>query len=218
MLDTFKQKGRRERLVELLRSKGIREEKVLEAIGKVPRHRFVSSAFMDDAYEDKALPISQGQTISQPFTVAFQTQSLALEKGMKILEIGTGSGYQAAILCAMGMKVYSIEIEPSLHRFASEQLDELDLSAELRCGDGSKGWDKHAPYDRIIVTAASPSVPDALRKQLAIKGKMVIPVGNREQQEMWVVTRLDAQEYLVEKHDHFRFVPLRGQFGFPDRE
>ena len=177
MLDTYKHKGQRARLVEELEEKGINDPKILEAIGKVPRHLFVENAFQHEAYEDKALPIQSGQTISQPFTVAYQTYSLDLKPKMKILEIGTGSGYQAAILAQMGMKVFSVELDARLHREAKERLDNLGLKVKLHKGDGSMGWPTFQPYERIIVTAASPGIPDQLKQQLEVGGLMILPVG-----------------------------------------
>ncbi len=166
MIDTFKHKGLRQRLIEELIEKGITDELVLEAMGKVPRHGFVEGAFGDEAYVDKALPIKRGQTISQPFTVAYQTQLLKLKPKMKILEIGTGSGYQAAILAMMGMKVFTIEIDRRLHLEAKERLADLELKAKFLLGDGTLGWPTFQPFERILVTAASPEVPAPLFSQL----------------------------------------------------
>ncbi|MCI4668444.1 MAG: protein-L-isoaspartate(D-aspartate) O-methyltransferase [Bacteroidia bacterium] len=218
MLDTFIHKGKRKRLVELLEKKGISDEAVLEAIGAIPRHGFVEGAFSAEAYEDKALPIHAGQTISQPFTVAFQTQLLQIKKGQKVLEIGTGSAYQAAILAKMGAKVYSIEREARLHREAAVRLEDLGLEVMLKYGDGTQGWLENAPYQGIIVTAASPSVPDSLMKQMAIGGRMVIPVGSLEKQRMYLVKRVNRAEWTKEILQSFKFVPLIGRFGFPDQD
>jgi protein-L-isoaspartate(D-aspartate) O-methyltransferase len=214
LLDTFKHKGLRNRLVDSLQAKGITDPLLLDAMRKVPRHFFVDSAFHDSAYEDIALPIHENQTISQPYTVAYQTQMLALKSGMKLLEIGTGSGYQTAILCAMGIKVFTIEFYARLHRIAKERLEELDYSPFMKVGDGSQGWSQFQPFERILVTAASPTVPEALQKQLEIGGKLVVPVGNFTQQQMYCITRLSRDEFEVEKHEWFRFVPLQGRYGF----
>ena len=176
MLDTFKHKGQRARLVEILMEKGITDERVLSAIGAVPRHAFVEGVFASEAYDDKALPIHSGQTISQPFTVAFQTQLLRLKPKMKVLEIGTGSGYQAAVLCAMGVRLFTVEIDPRLHRDAAARLNELGYAPKLLCGDGSQGWLTYQPYEAIIVTAASPAVPEPLKRQLETRKR---PTGSR---------------------------------------
>ena len=216
MLDTFKHKGQRARLVEILMEKGITDERVLTAIGAVPRHVFVEGVFAGEAYEDKALPIHSGQTISQPFTVAFQTQLLRLKPKMKVLEIGTGSGYQAAVLCAMGLRLFTVEIDPRLHRDAASRLSELGYAPKMLCGDGSQGGPPFQPYEAIIVTAASPHVPEPLKRQLEVGGRMVIPVGDRNLQRMEVVTRLSRDEFEIESHHDFKFVPLRGRFGFED--
>lgn len=214
MLDTFKHKGKRARLVEILSEKGITDERVLHAIGTIPRHFFVEGVFASDAYEDKALPIHSGQTISQPFTVAFQTQLLQLKPKMKVLEIGTGSGYQAAVLCAMGVRLFTVELDQRLHREAKSRLSELDYSPKMECGDGSLGWPRYQPYEAILVTAASPSIPEPLKRQLEVGGRLVIPVGERGLQQMKVVTRKSRDEFEVETFQDFRFVPLLGKFGF----
>ena len=214
--ENYKHKGRRKRLVEELVLKGITDQLVLDAIGLVPRHLFVEGVFADEAYMDKALPINNGQTISQPFTVAFQTQLLGLKPRMKILEIGTGSGYQAAVLCQMGMKVFSVEIASRLHEDAKYLLNFLGHKPNLKLGDGSQGWKYYQPFERILVTAASPSVPESLKNQLDIGGIMVIPVGDRHSQTMTVVTRVSETEFKEEVHHRFKFVPLRGKYGFED--
>ncbi|MEL6672214.1 MAG: protein-L-isoaspartate(D-aspartate) O-methyltransferase [Bacteroidota bacterium] len=214
MLDTFKHKGQRNRLVEELLDRGITDETVLEAIRRVPRHLFVQGVFQSEAYVNKPLPISSGQTISQPLTVAIQSQLLRLKKRMKVLEIGTGSGYQAAVLSEMGMRVFSVEIDQKLHREAKRRLEDLEYPVKLHHGDGSQGWPLHQPYERIIVTAASPSIPEPLKQQLEIGGILVIPVGSLKTQQMQVVTRLSRYEYEIETLTHFQFVPLKGKFGF----
>ena len=216
MLDTYKHKGQRKMMVRDLQAMGIYDEAVLEAMGREPRHFFVEGAFESEAYEDKALPIQSGQTISQPYTVAFQTQLLDLKPKMKVLEIGTGSGYQAAVLCEMGMRVFSVEYHRGLHQQAKKRLEELGYDAFLHCGDGSQGWQRYQPYQRILVTAASPDIPEPLKRQLDIGGRMVIPVGGRAVQVMTVVTRLSQSEYEIEKLNRFCFVPLVGKYGWED--
>lgn len=201
-------------MVKLMEEKGITDERILEAMEKVPRHLFVENAFADQAYEDKALPIQDSQTISQPFTVAFQTQLLGLGKKMKILEVGTGSGYQAAILHQMGMRVFSIEIHNRLYQLTRQRLKELDYNIKLSLGDGSQGWPQFQPYQRILVTAAAPAIPRALKEQLEIGGKMVIPVGNSRLQRMTLVEKESKTEFKIITLDEFRFVPLRGKYGF----
>lgn len=213
MLDTYKHKGLRQKLVAELVRKGITDQQVLEAVGKIPRHWFVESAFAEAAYDDRALPIDAEQTISQPYTVAYQTQVLELKKGMKVLEIGTGSGYQAAILCALGVKLFSIERHRSLHLKAKDILGEMGFQPRLKWGDGTAGWASYAPFDRIIVTAASPDIPDTFRSQLADGGKMVIPVGAREEQTMVLVEKT-GKEFTLKKMDRFRFVPMIGRHGW----
>lgn len=216
MLDSIKHRALRERLIVGLAEKGITDEAVLAAMQKVPRHFFVESAFGHAAYEDRALPIAENQTISQPFTVAYQTQLMEVKPKMKILEIGTGSGYQCAVLCEMGANVFTVEIIRKLYQKAAEILVELEYSPMMNCGDGSMGWDKYQYYDRILVTAASPNIPDALKKQLAIGGKMVIPVGTKTHQEMCCVTRKNLQEFEIQRFDKFKFVPLTGANGFKE--
>ncbi len=216
MLDTFKHQGQRRKLVELLREKGIPDEEVLAAIGRVPRHGFVESGIAGAAYEDRPLPIGDGQTISQPYTVAAQSTLLKVKPGMKVLEIGTGSGYQAAVLCELGAKVYSIERIRSIYNKTKELLDDLGYKARLKYGDGSAGWRMLAPFDRIIVTAASPGIPAPLKEQLAIGGRMVIPFGDRKTQHMGVVTRKSKEEFIIERKGNFAFVPMIGKHGWKD--
>lgn len=214
MLDTFKHKGMRNRLIDGIAEKGISDARVLAAMRLIPRHLFVESALADVAYEDRALPIADGQTISQPFTVAYQTQLLDLQENQKILEIGTGSGYQCAVLCKMGVKVYTIEFSRKLFQASQRVLAELDLAPTMLCGDGSEGWAKYMPFDRIIVTAACPSIPDVLVKQLVIGGKMVFPMGARDTQEMCLLTKTNNTEYQIQRLEKFKFVPLLGKNGF----
>ena len=206
----------RERLVAQMRKRGITDENLLEAMMAVPRHYFLDSALSEHAYEDRPMPIDKGQTISQPFTVAYQSQMLQVKKGMKVLEIGTGSGYQCAILCKMGAKVFSVERIRELHNRAKETLSEMELKPRLKWGDGTMGWETNAPYDRILVTAASPSVPEKLKEQLDIGGMLVIPVGSRDLQKMICITRKGTREFEIREAENFRFVPLIGKFGFPE--
>ena len=208
MKDTFKHKGLRQKLVEVIISKGIKDEKVLDAIGKIPRHLFMDSGFLDHAYQDKPFPIGADQTISQPFTVAFQSELLEVKKGDKILEIGTGSGYQAAVLCLLGATVYTIERQLELFKKTSKFLPKLGYRPKkMIFGDGYKGLPEEAPFDSIIVTAGAPFVPKALLGQLKINGRLVIPVGD-DVQIMTLYIRKGPKEF--EKHElgEFRFVPL----------
>ncbi len=209
MEDTYRHKGLRKKLVEIIREKGVSNENVLNAIAKLPRHFFLDKAFEEMAYEDQAMPIEEGQTISQPFTVAYQTQLLQVEKRMKILEIGTGSGYQAAILGIMGARVYTIERHETLHIKAKNMINNLGL-LNVRCyyGDGNKGLGEFAPFDRILLTCGASEAPDLLLKQLKIGGKMVIPIGDSSDQLMYRITRIDENDFQYEKFDSFRFVPL----------
>lgn len=211
--DNYKQRGLRGKLVRKLRQKGIRDERLLEAIGKVPRHVFFDDALLGHAYEDKAFPIGQGQTISQPYTVAFQTEKLEIKTGDKVLEIGTGSGYQACILLEMGAKVYTIEYNRALYQKTREFLPELGYNPFFFFGDGSKGLPVRAPYDKIIVTAGAPVVPDALVAQLGENGILVVPVGNRDKQLMVRLTKKNGA-LMKEEFDFFSFVPLLGEQGW----
>ncbi|WP_428225007.1 protein-L-isoaspartate(D-aspartate) O-methyltransferase [Flavobacterium sp.] len=206
--DTPKHQGLRNQLVSLLEQKGITDKNVLEAIRKIPRHLFLNSSFEDFAYQDKAFPIGAGQTISQPYTVAFQSELLQVKKHDKILEIGTGSGYQTAVLCAMGAKVYSIERQNELYRTTSLLLPKLGiLPKHLTFGDGYKGLPNFAPFDGIIVTAGAPFIPQPLMAQLKIGGRLIIPVGENVQIMTMLIRKNETQ---FEKHEFgdFRFVPL----------
>ena len=208
MRDTSKHQGLRNQLVTILQQKGIGNKNVLEAIKKIPRHLFLNSSFEDFAYQDKAFPIDAGQTISQPYTVAFQTELLEVKKGDKILEIGTGSGYQTAVLCTLGAVVYSVERQNELFKKTSLLLPKLGIRAKhLSFGDGYKGLPNHAPFDGIIVTAGAPEIPKALMSQLKIGGKLVIPVGDKIQIMTLIIRKNETQ---FEKHEFgdFRFVPL----------
>lgn len=204
----------RQKLVDELREKGIEDEQVLMAIGKIPRHLLIDTALHNRAYEDTALPIGMGQTISQPYTVAKQTELLELNKGDKILEIGTGSSYQCMVLCELGAKVYSVERHNELYHRAKEALRKQGYKAMLKAGDGTLGWSTYAPYDGIVVTAGAPVVPQDLINQLNIGGRLVIPVGDNVKQMMLKITRVSETEYRQEELDNFKFVPLIGEKGW----
>jgi protein-L-isoaspartate(D-aspartate) O-methyltransferase len=206
--DTPKHQGLRNQLVSLLKDKGITDKYVLEALKNIPRHLFLNSSFEDYAYQDKAFPIGAGQTISQPYTVAFQSQLLEVKKDQKILEIGTGSGYQTAVLCAMGAKVYSIERQNELFKQTSALLPKLGIRPKhLSFGDGYKGLPNHAPFDSIIVTAGAPIIPQALMAQLKIGGRFVIPLGE-ENQIMTLLIRKNETQFEKHEFGDFKFVPL----------
>ena len=210
MTDTAKHQGLRNQLVTLLKEKGISDKGVLEAIKMIPRHLFLNSSFSDFAYQDKAFPIGAGQTISQPYTVAFQTQLLEVKKDQKILEIGTGSGYQTAVLCLMGSKVYSIERQNELFKQTSALLPKLGIGIRpkhLSFGDGYKGLPNHAPFDSIIVTAGAPTIPQALMAQLKIGGRLVIPVGE-ENQIMTLLIRKNETQFEKHEFGDCKFVPM----------
>ncbi len=203
----------RKALISVLKAKGISDEKILKTFLKVPREKFISVNFRKYAYDDNALPIECNQTISQPFTVAYMTMVLGVEKGNKVLEIGTGSGYQAAIICELGAEVYSIERIERLYNAASLLLKRLGYNVKLMLGDGTLGWEENAPYDRIIVTAAAPFVPESLIQQLKIGGKLVIPVGSLEYQKLHVVRKTgEGVDHTI--LDSFKFVPLIGEEGW----
>ena len=208
MQDSFKHKGLRNKLVLDLKTKGIKDDSVLEAVKSVPRHLFMDSGFLDHAYQDKAFPIASGQTISQPFTVAFQTELLNVKKDHKILEIGTGSGYQAAILCHMDAKVYTIERIKELFRKTSVFLPSINYRPKkMIYGDGYLGYSEEAPYDSIIVTAGASEIPEKLINQLKIGGRMVIPVGE-EVQKMKLVTKISESDFETKIFGDFQFVPM----------
>ena len=209
MQDTYRHKGLRRQLIEELRVKGIANEPVLHAMMALPRHFFLEKAFEEWAYSDKAFPIGNEQTISQPFTVAYMTSLLDMQKRQKVLEIGTGSGYQAGILSLLGARIYTIERQEELYLQTKAFLKTLGLPNILSFfRDGSNGLPELAPFDRIIVTAAAPSVPEALKLQMTIGGIMVIPVGGEEGQTMYKITRLSESEFQTEAFEKFRFVPF----------
>ncbi len=208
MIDTYRTKGLRKKLVETIRGKGIKDEAVLNAILTVPRHLFMDSSFLEFAYEDKPFPIGSGQTISQPYTVAFQTELLKVKKGDKILEVGTGSGYQASILIEMGAKVYTIERQRKLYLKTKELLQKLNYNPKkFAFGDGYKGLPAYAPFDKVIVTAGAPFVPQPLLEQLKPGGILVIPVGE-DVQNMKRIIKMNDTKFIEEDHGLFRFVPL----------
>lgn len=208
MKDTAKHQGLRNQLADLLKSKGISDDRVLETIRRIPRHLFIDSSFEDFAYQDKAFPILAGQTISQPYTVAFQTQLLDVQPDDKILEIGTGSGYQTAVLYLMKAKVYTIERQLELYKKTSKLLPQLGYRPKIMTyGDGYKGMPADAPFDKILVTAGAPEIPKALMAQLKIGGKLVIPVG-KEIQTMQMLIRKSAMEFEQHEYGDFRFVPM----------
>jgi protein-L-isoaspartate(D-aspartate) O-methyltransferase len=212
--DSYKAKGLRRQLVKEIEGKGIKSATVLSAIGKMPRHVFFDSIFLEHAYEDKAFPIGEKQTISQPYTVAFQTELLNVSKGDKILEIGTGSGYQAAILLELGAEVFTIEYNQKLFQKTMDFLPKLGYNPHFFQGDGSLGLPKHAPYDSIVVTAGAPNIPDTLIKQLKIGGVLVIPVGDQKQQKMIAIKKLSQNKASKKEFSHFSFVPLLGKDGW----
>jgi protein-L-isoaspartate(D-aspartate) O-methyltransferase len=209
MKDTFRHQGLRKRLVQDLAASGIKNEAVLSAIEKIPRHFYIDTTFEDDAYENKPFPIGRGQTISNPYTVAYQTELLQLQKGDKVLEIGTGSGYQSAVLSELGANVYTIERHQPLSDKAKKTLKNQGY-AEVKTffGDGFKGLPDEAPFDKILITAAAPEMPKALLKQLKVNGLMVIPLGEGERQLMMRIKRLDNNEFEKETFEYFTFVPM----------
>jgi len=212
--NNYQFKEARFQLVDRLRERGIKDERILSAMNKIPRELFVDPAFVSQAYEDIALPIDCNQTISQPYTVAFMTQALNLKEGSKVLEIGTGSGYQATLLYLMGMRVYTIERIYELYLKANRIFQQLGVNVLTRWGDGSLGWKEYAPYDGIIVTAAAPKVPEPLLEQLAINGRLVIPVGDRSYQAMYIITKVGDNQFQEEQEHFFKFVPLIGEYGW----
>lgn len=205
-------RARRE-MVNLLKERGITDLRILKAFETVPRHLFVPRAFQRRAYDDCALPIGCSQTISQPYTVAFMTECLNVKEGDKVLEVGTGSGYQACILAEMGARVFTIERHGELLEQARKIIDKLKYDIASKVGDGTVGWSEYAPFDGIIVTAGAPSIPEPLLKQLAEGGRLVIPIGDLEMQQMNIVVRR-GDEYDIKEVFGFRFVPLIGKKGW----
>lgn len=208
MIDSFKHKGLRKRLVQEIKAKGIADQQVLDAIEKIPRHFFLDSSFLEIAYQDKAFPIGAGQTISQPYTVAFQTQLLEIKKGDKILEVGTGSGYQASVLLECGAKVFTIERQKSLFDKTKMFLPSIGYKPKMFYGDGYKGLPTFAPFDKIIITAGAPFIPEDLIGQLKIGGIMVIPLDEGDVQVMTTLRRISNAENEIKRYGKFRFVPL----------
>jgi protein-L-isoaspartate(D-aspartate) O-methyltransferase len=211
--DNYKQRGLRNKLVKIIEKKGIKDPAVLAAIGRVPRHFFFENAFLEHAYQDKAFPIGEGQTISQPYTVAFQTEKLEIKPNDKVLEIGTGSGYQACVLLELGARVYTIEYNRTLYEKVKDFLPKMGYRPYFFYGDGSKGLPSKAPFDKIIVTAGAPVVPAALTDQLNEGGILVIPVGDREKQKMLRIFKKGGK-LIKEEYDNFAFVPLLGEQGW----
>jgi len=213
-MDTYRHKGLRKKLVQLLEEKGITDKKVLKAIETIPRHLFINdTAFHQFAYEDTAFPIGSGQTISQPYTVAFQTQTLAIQPRDKVLEIGTGSGYQTAVLLELGAKVFSIERQKALFDKTKMFLPKLGYNAKLFYGDGYLGLPSFAPFNKIFVTAGAPYVPENLLNQLAIGGIMIIPVDNDDHQIMKKIVKIDVTNFETTDLGSFKFVPLLKEKG-----
>ena len=201
-------------MIERLRAKGITDETVLTAMRKVPRHRFVASGLEMQAYDETSLPIGFGQTISHPYTVAVMTRALQVQKGQRILEIGTGSGYQAAVLCTLGAEVYTIEKVPELAKYARQRLSKAGCHAQIRIGDGTIGWQSNAPFDAVIVTAGAPVTPENLIQQLSHKGRLLIPVGNKEQQVLTLYIKESSKSFKKIEIETLRFVPLLGRKGW----
>jgi protein-L-isoaspartate(D-aspartate) O-methyltransferase len=208
MQDSFRHQGLRKQLIEQLSEKGIHNTDVLDAMNKIPRHLFMDNAFVSFAYQDKAFPIGSGQTISQPYTVAFQTQLLDLKPYDKVLEVGTGSGYQAAVLTLMHTDVYTIERQRDLFKKTKDFLPELGYQCNFVYGDGYKGLPKFAPFDKIIVTCGAPFILDDLVKQLKVGGKMVVPIGDGDVQVMHLIEKITEKENKITTHGEFLFVPM----------
>jgi protein-L-isoaspartate(D-aspartate) O-methyltransferase len=215
MKDTYRTKGLRRQMVERLLAQGIGHEPALRAMAKVPRHFFIDSAFLEHAYQDKPFAIGEGQTISQPYTVAMQTALLDPQPNDKVLEIGTGSGYQSSVLLELGVRLFTLEYKSALHDKAAFLLRRMGYrQAVCRCGDGSMGWAAHAPYQGILVTAGAPTVPEALKEQLAVGGRLVIPVGCGQTQQMLRITKLPDGGWQEEQFGEYSFVPLLGKEGW----
>ncbi len=214
MEDNYKHKGMRKALLKILREKGIQDKRVIEAINRVPRHYFFENAFLEHAYQDKAFPIGEGQTISQPYTVAIQTELLNVQPGDSVLEIGTGSGYQSCILLELSAKLYTIEYNRKLYDKVKNMLPRMGYKPQFFWGDGSKGLSAYAPFDKILVTAGAPFVPSALVDQLKEGGSLVIPVGDSKTQKMLRFTKEKENKIIKEEFDNFSFVPLLGEHGW----
>ena len=206
--DSYLHKGLRNKLTQEIKKKGIKDERVLDAINKIPRHLFMDSGFVHFAYQDKAFPIAENQTISQPFTVAFQSELLQIQKGDKVLEIGTGSGYQAAVLLELGAVVFTIERYKTLSMHAQRILPSMGYYPRFFFGDGFEGLPTYAPFDKIIITAAAPEIPSKLLEQLKVGGRMVIPHGKGEKQRMLLVQKISDTDYEQSEHGVFEFVPM----------
>ncbi|AMM52245.1 protein-L-isoaspartate O-methyltransferase [Rufibacter sp. DG15C] len=214
LIDSYRHKGMRKSLVRTVQDKGIKDKRVLQALEQVPRHYFFENAFVEQAYQDKAFPIGEGQTISQPYTVAYQTELLEIKPTDKVLEIGTGSGYQCSILLQLTPNVYTIEYNEPLYHKAQKQFELMGLKPQAFLGDGSEGLPQHAPFDKILVTAGAPIIPKTLITQLTIGGKLVIPVGDTATQKMMRITRVGKEDFTKEEFDDFKFVPLLGKQGW----
>ena len=208
MIDSFRHQGMRKQLVEELKGKGIKDQNVLNAINKIPRHQFLDTAFVNFAYQDKAFPIGSGQTISQPFTVAIQSELLGLNPYEKVLEVGTGSGYQAAVLSLLNAEVFTIERQKELFIKTKEFLPQLGYNCMFFYGDGYKGLPKLAPFDKIIITCGAPFIPDELLAQLKVGGRMVAPIGNGDVQIMHLIEKISETETKITTHGNFSFVPM----------
>jgi protein-L-isoaspartate(D-aspartate) O-methyltransferase len=216
--DSYRARGLRKLLVKEVQKKGIRDQRVLDALQKVPRHFFFDPIFLEHAYEDKAFPIGEEQTISQPYTVAYQTELLEVKPGDKILEIGTGSGYQAIILMEMGAKVFTIEYQEKLFHRTRKLLPKIGYQPKMYLGDGSGGLPQEAPYDGIIVTAGAPNIANALVDQLKVGGRLVIPVGDNKIQKMVKLKKISKNKISKKVHSNFSFVPLLGKEGWKSDE
>jgi len=207
MTDSYKHKGLRKKLAATIREKGIKDENIIAAIEKIPRHLFLDSSFTEFAYQDQPFPIGCGQTISQPYTVAFQTELLEISKGDKVLEVGTGSGYQACVLLELGAKVFTIERQKTLYKKTKAFLPTIGYKPQMFFGDGYLGLPSYAPFDKIIVTAGAPHIPQALKQQLKIGGILVVPVGE-DIQSMYKLKKISETKFEENQHGMFRFVPL----------
>jgi len=207
--DSYLHKGMRRKLVEQVKGRGIKDQRILDAMMNIPRHAFIDSSFLKFAYQDQAFPISSGQTISQPYTVAFQTELLEVEVFHKVLEVGTGSGYQAAVLAELRARVFTIERIRQLYQDAQRIHRELGYQVRFFLGDGYQGLPSYAPFDRILVTAAAPSIPEALKSQLIVGGILVAPVGQHDSQIMTKCVRTGDGTYEITTHGNFSFVPMK---------